>query len=131
MIQMSEAMRLGAMIEPQTFGSLRGAFGGSCAIGSALRAVGISANDANYSLAIVTCWPWLKERTCKYPGADPAFMGIKPGDDIEVYRAIWLLNDADHWTREQIAEWIASIEPADCEKIHKRTETQQSLVVVS
>ena len=33
-----------------------------------------------------------------------------------VYAVIGHLNDEDYWTRERIADWVATIEPAEVER---------------
>jgi len=86
-MKLSEAIRLGAMLRPQcTDGNLFSLIGGvlgSCAIGAAFDAVGLSPND------------------------DPAYLGISE----RLYKMIYRRNDGllvggRKWRREEIAEWL-------------------------
>ena len=108
-MRLSEAIRLGAMIRPQAVGR---AFrhGRSCALGAALEATGMAYNARRQrvDLDVTERWPWANDRhlkvrcpscrTCFHTGA---------GDVIAH------LNDTHLWTRDAIAEWVETIEPAD------------------
>ncbi len=101
-MKLSEAMRLGAMIRPQAFGGYmvrKGAEYHSCVLGAAIEA-------ANSGLA---AWPWLK--SWKYHPFCPACAGGDQSGDA--YSIIVHLNDRHRWTRERIADWVATIEPAE------------------
>ena len=95
-MKLSEAIRLGAMLRPQALGATR-TVEGSCALGAALEAVG----DATMYMAAASIWPWLRDFQ-RHPVAG-YMMGIS---------CIRSLNDSFGWTREQIADWVATVEPA-------------------
>ena len=102
-MRFSEAIRLGAMLKPQAFGET---FTGTrtCAIGAAKDAVGALMSLFS-SVAREYGWPTekeLKELVC--PTCRLAWPNRKtPG-------VIAHLNDDHRWTREQIADWVESIE---------------------
>lgn len=96
-MKLSDAIRLGSMLKPQGFGGLRDHVG-TCALGAAEDAVGM-------------IW-WVKF------GSHPALMATCPAcGDATTYdsnlNTVAHLNDDHRWTREQIADWVATIEPAD------------------
>ena len=131
-MQLSEAIRLGAMLRPQARGWLvrdvfvptrgwRGWLGrgkmttGTCALGAALEAVGMAADLGS----VWHMWPWTLNRSelcpvCPVCGIARMASGI-----------IWHLNDSHDWTREQIADWVATIEPRE------DTKPIESTVVVA
>lgn len=100
-MKLSEAIRLGAMLNPQTqVGSLSHK-GATCAIGGAMKAAGLSLKAfCPYDVAAAR-WPILNN----YTQSPISGFGI----DRLMY-VIWTLNDSEGWTREQIAEWVASQE---------------------
>jgi len=105
------------MDHPQAFGALLRPDGARCVMGSAALAVGIpcavtdfgtplwevSAFDREAAEAMWRVWPILKDwATC--PGC--GFQG-----DLGNIAAH--LNDGHLWTREQIADWVQTIEPSE------------------
>lgn len=129
-MKLSEAIRLGSMLGPQARGSLSqqtrrfwGLLRGPeayCALGAAFKArgcelrAGVSQGGANLSYrgggavagepiqVIVTPpeWPMHVVTLCPVCGTDNA-----------LFRQIPHLNDLHRWTREQIAEFVETIEP--------------------
>lgn len=95
-LKLPEAMRLGAMVEPQVFG-IRATAVGSCAVGSAMKA----ATGSHWG-SLGSIWPWADviNPPCPACGLHPVNLGT----------AIVHLNDEHRWTREQIADWVATIE---------------------
>jgi hypothetical protein len=92
-MKLSEAISLGAMLSPQAFGHLEDPHGGRCALGAAMHAVG---QPTDYSE-----WKWASRiANC------PACSGTLPA-----IFAISHLNDLHQWPRQQIAEWVSTIEP--------------------
>jgi hypothetical protein len=105
-MKLSEAILMNGMTKPQGFGGESlSSLDAPCALGGALQSVGYQlvgrlSVDANYS-AVGELWPWTrKEALC--PVCDEARMNIS---------IIWHLNDHHRWTRAQIAEWVATVEP--------------------
>lgn len=104
-MQLSEAIRLGAMLKPQGFDAWTP--GHSCALQAAADAVGIGQEDNLMYVEARRRWPFLNEmQTC------PACNG--PEDALVT---LWHLNDQHHWTRERIADWVATIEPPVTEPV--------------
>lgn len=102
MLKLSEAIRLGAMLKPQSFGSMR-----SCeAVPSLGDVLGLriiektcamgAAYEAGYRSA-----PYLGVSTC------PACVHVGPVPYLVMH-----LNDSHRWTRERIADWVESVERA-------------------
>lgn len=101
-MKLSEAIRAGAKMRPQTRG-VTFSRGKSCAIGAALEGSGLSAYRADvdndyYLLSLArTSWPWAT-RVVAAP--------IKGMRDSGVLNVVWRLNDNRMWSREAIAEWV-------------------------
>lgn len=112
-MKLSEAIRLGATVSHQIYGALKDRNGGTCAWGSALHAIGIL--DRVNMLCTLQDeqlpkdWVLLKgeisfcpEEVCRFHDhTNPLF-------DME--GCIAHLNDEHKWTREQIADWVQTIE---------------------
>ena len=118
-MKLSEAIRLGAMMMPQAFRTLL-TDDGACALGAALLAVGARPEEAVRSA--LNRWPWASTVSADCP---------RCGRSRTVFRVITHLNDRHRWTREQIAEWVAGIEPRDvfwrpCDGKMKAWRPQQS-----
>ncbi len=101
-MRLSEAIRLGAMIRPQAFWYYF-RDGASCAFGGALEAVGMDYTETPASApdAVRLRWPWL----WKTDGPCPACLGHATPRQIIAH-----LNNNHRWTREQIADWVESLE---------------------
>lgn len=107
-MRLSEAIRLGAMLKPQVFGALfvevnypapgdvfgLRSFVGTCALGAASDAVGQNPQKQ---------WLWVTNGLTKCPACQD--YSINPHDTIAH------LNDWHRWPREQIADWVATVEP--------------------
>jgi hypothetical protein len=100
-MRLSEAIRLGAMMRPQAFRTLL-TDDAACALGAALLAVGARPEEAVRSA--LNRWPWASTVSADCP---------RCGRSRAVFRVITHLNDGHRWTREQIAKWVAAIEPKD------------------
>ena len=97
-MKLSEAIKLGAMLKPQGFEGTGHPNGTTtCALGAALNA--ISSNGCVYGI-----WPWVnKIKLCPVCEKEPP------------YAVIPHLNNIHRWTRERIADWVATIEPVEVE----------------
>lgn len=95
-MKLSEAISLGSTLNPQAFGKVIDARGGRCAWGAAFEAMGLMAPDQE--------WSWTT-RVVKCPNCYTVL--------LPVHSVIIHLNDHHRWTRQQIGEWIATIEPTD------------------
>lgn len=101
-MSLSSAIRLGAMLKPQGRGiaSMRSA-DASCALGAAADALGLA--DVNKYSRLRATWPVLDQRLgCPVCGHPPP-----PGTVVAV---LWHLNDTHWWTREQIADFVETLE---------------------
>ena len=97
-----EAIRLGAMLRPQGFGSLRG-FGKSCAMGAAGEATGLTGRGMERRLR--TLFPELDETvTCSCRVQCPwHHLRMRLGS------AITHLNDYHRFKRERIADYVERV----------------------
>lgn len=103
-MRLSEAIRLGAMLKPQTRIGKFYMNGASCALGAAADAAGVTlGHDYDYGRLYAT-WPWLHREVA------PPMPEMCAGA-VDVLECVWMLNDNHRWTREQIADWVATIEP--------------------
>ena len=117
-MKLSEAIRLGAMLHPQAFRQVQRyrdlKVVATCAIGAA--------KEAGYP--IYTLWqnlPRCEPHSC--PVADCRY-GLRR----RLYLTSWIahLNDKHRWTREQIADWVETVEGAT-----SLADTQTTDVVVA
>jgi hypothetical protein len=105
-MRLSEAIRLGAMLRPQVFHAFRTARG-TCAFGAAVDAVGLTldaSDPAAIADALIGQWPWLQGKRVRCPECTRRRV---PGAVISE-----CLNDEHRWTRERIADWVETLEPA-------------------
>ncbi len=108
-MRLSEAMRRGAALSPQGFITLVDRQGRTCALGAALEAIGrlpgpheTEPETFDYP-AEWTCW-WKSILLIRCPACSVL---IHSG----VEQLLGHLNDDHKWTREAIADWVATIEP--------------------
>lgn len=108
-MRLSEAIRLGSMLKPQFIDGYQRRipltlFGydagyrvvGTCALGAALDAVGaLRPRPHQCDAELAHRWPWLFHVT----------------NGTSAWTKITVLNDDRGWTREQIADFVATIEP--------------------
>lgn len=112
-MKLSEAIRLGAMLKPQTFGRISGPVDGPRLPGDVLGlrfALGTCALGAAYDAG------WLRQRedvgVHDAPMYCPACGQWSYADEVDalVNHIVMHLNDEHRWTREQIADWVESVE---------------------
>lgn len=98
-MRLSEAIRLGAMLKPQAFGEYNTG-NTTCALGAAMDASNLRCSEELHVL-----WSWI-DGTAMCPACADGERHI--GHIIAAH-----LNDRHRWTREQIADWVATVEPAE------------------
>lgn len=101
-MKLSEAIRLGAMLRPQAFYGLF-AGGGSCANGAALEAFGCKPTSED---------PWEYMPSDLIEFSDSIARHPVTGYSDAINTVIVGLNNDWRWTRESIANWVATIEDA-------------------
>lgn len=111
-MKLSEAIRLGAMLKPQGRELYIDA-GKTCAVGAALDAIGV----LDWFLAQggdPTDWfPELSRDINRPPNSRCPISGCDDSDArFNIASTIFHLNDDHRWTREQIADWVETIEHA-------------------
>lgn len=111
-MKLSEAIMLGSTMSPQAFGVARRSDGAACALAAAG-----DANGVEYGLDLFQVWPFLLTKA-----VDPVTTNVGPAWSIIVD-----LNDCQMWSRERIADWVASVEPHE----EQTEEVQKSEKVVS
>lgn len=110
-MRLSDAIRLGSLLRPKVSGFFF-KNGASCVQGAALEATGtVYTDDVQESVAhhltLIARWPWVKHVPVPCPAC-----GVVAA---MIYHLAHLNNRGlcDHdWTREQIADWVESIERA-------------------
>jgi hypothetical protein len=112
-MKLSEAIRLGAMLRAQGFGRLyTPATGRTCALGAAADAVGaLVVNVGEYGFDVVRAkvpieWFWATKTNVSCPVRRCGYANRAEG-------VVMHLNDSHGWTRERIADWVATIEPQE------------------
>jgi hypothetical protein len=118
-MRLSEAIRLGAMLSPQTRGAFfkrRGQEVATCALGAAVEATGMEASGG--------VWQWPVLNTVVPPAELPDRLrgGSHP---LRVFEVIIALNDRCGWTRTAIADWIEEFESRHPERPRERTSFPQ------
>lgn len=116
-MRLSDAIRLGAMLKPQGRFHILDEHGRTCALGAALDAVGQLDDSGPSIYALDDKWPWCTahdDRECP---------DCRRGPMPSIHTVIVHLNDDHAWTREQIAEWVATVEP-DAASVPINTDTQ-------
>lgn len=106
-MRLSEAIRLGAMLKPQAFGGPADAplqqQAATCALAAAAEALGLRMLNIFWK-----SWPWMwvndfdRQRVCP----------VCTSDQCHPAGVIVHLNDVHRWTREQIANFVETFEPA-------------------
>lgn len=113
-MRLSEAIRLGAMLKPQGYTALVSSNGRrTCAIGAALDACGHLHVQKSSELP----FQWREHMAFRSPCPDCGSDGFVywPDEEVNLGQALTTishLNDEHHWTREQIADWVESVERA-------------------
>lgn len=110
-LKLSDAIRLGSMLRPQCFG-LMFKNGGSCAIGAACEAVGLSSEDGMESFWDNNVQPF---KCPMYADYSNVLSDHCMGSRNTINQMIVHLNDTHHWTRERIADWVSTVEPSAVE----------------
>ncbi len=108
-MRLSEAIRLGAMLRPHgsNSDSMRWWVDHrpTCALGAALHAQGIAAISGDGYSEIKKAHSWIDTESALCPSC-PQYIQSP-------MRVIYHLNDIHKWTRERIADWVATIEPQE------------------
>jgi|SRR5579872_6705475 len=137
-MKLSEAIRLGSLLSPQIFGELEN-HNGTCAMGAAFKAIGY-----DNKIRIVKPppeWESLLFSHCRCPECDRLLTLPESERRIPTHKTSLLLvvivshlNDYHEWTREAIADWVATQEVAGA-TIHwgrpENTETKTGVLVAN
>lgn len=97
---LAEAMRKGAALRPQCFGSYFWQ-GASCAIGAAYEGATGRANEEVNRNHVLQLFPDIAGKGCVCPSC---------GESHTAYTMMVHLNDTHKWTREAIASWMDSLQ---------------------
>lgn len=117
MMRMSDAMRLGAMLAGPVHGPVFSHDGGpcrACAIGAVLLAVlgekearkQVNDESCGYRVAVRKLWPWINSTTFQHP-----ITSCNTASPI--ISTIVFLFEVEGWSREQIADWLETVEPVE------------------
>lgn len=107
-MKLSEAIRLGAMLKPQAHREFLTTEGASCALGAALDAVGGLSSISSFH-DIAARWPWTRGKAVRCPSCAAGAAAIHTSPD-DILDNVVILNDVHGWTREQVADWVETIE---------------------
>lgn len=104
-MKLSDAIRLGAMMKPQAFS---GAYWPekSCALQAACDAVGINSSHGDAHVAFADTWGWSYRGPFQCPECQIEHCTVAA-------LIAFCLNDDHEWSRERIADYIATLEPQD------------------
>lgn len=130
-MRLSDAIRLGSTLRPQAFGGLvtmvktdgQAPVIGSCAMGAAAEALGIITIDVNGHADVDTpayerWWASFRAPLHLYSCPDPKCTYTNR-HSMCLNTAVVHLNDAHCWTREAIADWVATVEPLESAPIEE------------
>jgi hypothetical protein len=105
----SEALILGSLVTQQGFGAESPASSRPCALGTIGMALGLKFDNLTIYSKLEKVFPWMRESGCEVPC---------PKCDLKETRTmsvIYHLNDYHKMPRNEIAKWIASVEPKELE----------------
>ncbi len=104
-LRLSEAIRLGSMLKPKGTGllSVNCAAPAVCAMGAAALAAGLKPVTSHQP--VIDEWPWIETLKVASP--------VSGGSPLPVVNVIYALNDFYGWTREEIADYVQTIEPQE------------------
>lgn len=115
-MKLSEAIRLGAMMGPKANGVLMGAERSSCALGSAMLAVGANVLNGWSKFYDQIEWKWTN-KVVKCPLCETKAPVINLIPHLNNSVDFGYLRCMDHnQTREWIAAWVATVEPQDIQE---------------
>lgn len=125
-MKLSDAIRLGAMLKPQATGRFLTLDGRTCAMGAAL--------DAGGALGL----PALRDFDVNEPACEalaalydrwPVLAAVVTAHGLRdtVLIHILALNDMRGWRREQIATWVATVEPPEPSEISESPVTDAAV----
>lgn len=111
-MKLSDAIRLGSMIRPQGFDKYWPDGKTSCALGAAFEAGGLrghieKAYNGDVTGLLPPIWATFLEAGQQCP------LCSWGNQTIPTLSVITHLNDDHKWTRERIADWVATIEPSE------------------
>ena len=125
-MKLSEAIRLGATMSDQCRGEYFDTYNGTCAVGSAMLAVGLEDEEdtTEEGLIYTDVFPLL----LTIPGGCPECDRMK---NYKLENIIIHLNDARLWARETIADWVETLESEQTsEKGEEQCKLQKQCVEV-
>ena len=106
-MKLNIAIRLGATLDPQAFGSFMDHRGGTCAWGAAFRAISLEPPPHDHFPTVLPDPDWKiadeKAGGCRVCGW---------GKFFQIRHMIAHLNDTHRWSREQIAAYLQPLEEA-------------------
>jgi hypothetical protein len=136
MMKLSEAIRLGSMLVPQCFrttfkrclvidnNQVRINITAACALGAAVLVV--ENNYSNVSWVTTSMrWPWIGKVMCRCP--EISCTEDERNYPIPTDAMIAHLNDDHRWTRERIAEWVATIEPTEITRAQEQEKVHETV----
>ena len=119
-MKLSEAILLGSTLSEQFFFGAHSSDGKArCALAAAADACGIGLSS------LYDHFPWVqRNREMLCPQCRPELRHL---ERLTAFSVIVHLNDKHRWSREKIAEWVATIEPAEDIPAPKEQATEYGL----
>lgn len=114
-MRLSEAIRLGAMLNHQEHWYLKNDLnGGTCAFGAVAEAFGVDPAAEEFVFAALrTKYPWLlNDARCPACHAIVGAWRRFRHEEVDVEDVVIHLNDDHRWSRERIAFWVETVELA-------------------
>lgn len=130
-MKLSEAMRIGASWTGQAFWRMKDAKGNTCAMGSVLATLGHKFTEPYLSGSLAARYRRHKKYIDLLERKFPILSKEYPDcpvrkcpmvSHLNTRLVIQHLNDSHQWTREQIADWIETLEKAEEANIIKQEE---------
>lgn len=108
-MKLSEAIRLEGMTLEQSVGVSHDVTKSACALQGAVLMVGRDAVESEYCTSICAEWPWAARGGVVWYLLCPECTDVRS----DAADTIVHLNDHHRWTRNQIADWVETVEPAE------------------
>lgn len=133
-MRLSEAIRMNGMMKPQGFGAYSFySVDQPCALGGALQSIGEKQDYGLLRVWAVTTFITPCPACSNPEGRTLVREELRRISPSSVLDIVWHLNDGHRYTRSQIADWVATVEPSepDQEPISEKARAELAKVSAS